>query len=920
MPSENFIVYGKEPAGLTVDLIGGKGVNLALLQASGQPVPVWYGLTTQFMFHVMDAELKKTIKERLASISPDEQPEILGRQLAEIRGMITDLRISEESATMIDQAHSRVIPGNAYFSVRSSAVDEDSAGTSFAGLHDSFLFIRDFDDLLLKIRKVWASAYNERAILYRLKNGIGLSDIRIGVIVQHMVEAAISGIMFTANPNNGNVQEVLISSLYGAGEGIVSTGLEADLYTYNKQDGRVHEEIVPKEEQLVFDSDMKAGLKKIPVIQELRDRSSLNGEMVFEIARAGLAIEKYFETPQDIEFSIDRNGSLYILQTRPITTVEEVGPAAGNRLIWDNSNIIESYSGPTSPMTFSFIRHAYTIVYHCFSEVMGINAATVKQNRHVFENMLGLINGQVYYNIVNWYRLVKLFPGFNYNKAFMESMMGLEDKVNIEDEEDDTEVSPVQKYLVELPKLLKLITRSVYNFWRIEKLVQEFDDHFNTHYSRWDRLDFDSMPPHELMDIYRDMEDRLLWNWKTPIINDFYVMIYYGVLKKLCSSWCNDDAGSLQNDLICGEGDIESTRPTKMLMKISRFVKSDPDLAGLFENNSPQDLADIIPASGEYREVADRVSLYLDKYGFRCINELKLEEPSLRETPEFVYQIIQNYLRMEDENALQPELMEERELKIRKEAEQNAAEAIGHGLLSPLKNILFKRVLRNARRGVKNRENMRFARTKIYGMLRELLNALGKRLAGEKIIPDPHDIYFLTIEEVWDYIKGTAVTVNLKGLIALRKEEFSLYKSDDAPVIDDHFETYGIVYHRNLFQKMATIGEPGNIEDGGLNGTGCSPGEVTGRVKVVKSPRDNLQLNGEILVAGRTDPGWVPLYPAVSGILIERGSILSHSAIVAREMGIPTIVGIPGLMVTLQDGQVVTMNGTTGEVVVSDEG
>ncbi|MEN8142123.1 MAG: PEP/pyruvate-binding domain-containing protein [Thermodesulfobacteriota bacterium] len=910
MMSELFFVDQNNISQASPLLIGGKGYNLARLGEAGQNVPGWYGITTRFQRRVFEeSNLYPIIRKAMASLNVDDQPATIDGKLGPLKDAILGLEFSPEVEKELLKQHHAVINNESCFSVRSSAIDEDSGEASFAGLHDSFLFVKA-EGLLDKIRMTWASAFNTRAIVFRLKHEISLEGISLAVVVQRMVEAEVSGIIFTANPNNGNIQEVLISSLFGAGEGIVSAGLDADLFTYSKQFGDYATDVTGKNEQLVFDRKNGTGLTRTVVPEGRRKQASLNDGQIRDIARAAMEIENYFRKPQDIEFSIDQAGHLYILQARPVTTVAEYGPAVGNRIIWDNSNIIESYSGPTSPMTFSFIRHAYTIVYHCFSQVMGIAPQEVHKNRHVFENMLGLINGQVYYNIINWYKLVRLFPGFHYNKSFMESMMGLKDKVDLED--NAPAAGWGRRYFIELPKLLSLLFRSLRNFSRMKRLVAEFGAHFDHHFNNWSARNFDTMPPHELMKIYRDMEDKLLWNWKTPIINDFYVMIYYGALKACCQKWCRDESGSLQNDLICGEGDIESTKPTKMLMLIAQRIKDNRHHLGLFLNHTPEELAKIIPEDPQFRVISEQISSCLDQYGFRCINELKLEEPSLRETPEFVYQMIQNYLRMENDDALNPQLMEEREKQIRMGAEQKAFMVIGEGWnLYPRKTI-FKWILGNARLGVKNRENMRFARTKIYGLLRELINAAGKHFAREEIILDPRDIYYLTIDEIWDYVKGTAVTTDLKGLVELRKSEFSQYRSEEAAEIADHFETYGLAYHKNLFRNYSPSPEESSEE--GLRGTGCCPGEVIGRVRIVRSPKDNLTLNGEILVAARTDPGWVPLYPAVSGILIERGSILSHSAIVAREMGIPTIVGIPNLIKSLEDGQEVCMNGTTGIV------
>lgn len=899
------VVAGAGEALADPTILGGKTANLARLESLGLPVPPWYAVTTR-AFEQALGELRARIADRLA---PGDDR----RASEEIRGWIAALPLPAGLAEEIERAHAARIPAGAYVAVRSSAAGEDAAGESFAGLHDSFLYVKGRDRLLDAVRRVWASAYNERALAYRRAKGISLDAIAVAVVVQEMVDARASGVLFTANPNDGNVHQIVVSALWGAGEGLVSVGLDADTFTVDKETLAVEERLADKAERMILDEAAGGGLIRTAVPPELRERSSLEPSQLQELARLGLAVERHYRRPQDIEFAIGQDGRLYLLQARPVTTVEEVGPAAGNRLIWDNSNIIESYSGVTSPMTFSFIRRAYSIVYHCFAEVMGIDARTVRANRDVFDNMLGLFRGQVYYNLLNWYRLVRLFPGFNYNKSFMESMMGVREGLQSADEPPP--VSGLRRYTVELPALLRLVGRSVRNFLGIRTIVGDFERHFREHYGRWSALDFRQMAPHELAALYREMEEKLLWQWKAPIVNDFFVMVFYGTLKKLCSSWCGDEAGSLQNDLIVGEGGIESTEPTRMLLRLAGEAREIPELRALLLERPPEELARTIPSDPRFAAFAAEIRRYLDLYGFRGVNELKLEEPSVKDRPAFLYQILRNYL-TGDPAVLDTSALAGREQRIRKEAEERAFAAVRakKGLLP--RAAIFRWVLGNARLGVKNRENMRFARTRIYGLLRELLRAVGEQFEAEGLLDASSDIFYLTIDEVWDFIRGRAITTDLRGLAALRKAEFDAYRREADKMPADRFETFGLPYHRNRLQgrpRPAAIGE-----DGLLRGIGCSPGVVTGPVKVVRTPSEDARLDGEILVAERTDPGWVPLYPSVAGVLIERGSILSHSAIVAREMGIPTIVGIAGLLDTLETGQQVTMDGAAGTVRIEE--
>jgi pyruvate,water dikinase len=894
--------------------VGGKAANLARLEDLGLPVPPWCVIPIDaFEAALAPAGLRPKIAARLGAVASDED---LRRASEEIRSWIlgTDLPAGLEEA--LEAALRERLTADldeAYLAVRSSAAGEDAAGESFAGLHDSFLFLHGGDQVFAAIRKVWASAYNERALAYRRAKGIpldGIAGIAVAVVIQQMIEAETSGVLFTADPNTGSVHEIVISSLWGAGEGLVSAGLDADTFVIDKETLAVTEHLAAKEERLVLDRAAGGGLLREDVPADSRERSSLQPATVKALAEDGLRIERFYRRPQDIEFAVDFQGRRWILQARPVTTVEEAGPAAGNLLLWDNSNIIESYSGVTSPMTFSFIRRAYSIVYHCFAEVMGISPAVVRANREVFGNMLGLFRGQVYYNLFNWYRLVRLFPGYNYNKAFMESMMGVRESARMKEE-----AAPVptafQRYFVDLPALLRMVGRSVLNFLRIRRIVGDFQSYFREHYGRWSALDFRTMPPHELEALYREMEEKLLWEWKAPIINDFFVMVFYGTLKKLCASWCGDAAGSLQNDLICGEGGIESTEPAKRLIALAALARQNPELRDLLLTAPPEELARTLPADPRFPDFAEGMRQYLVLYGFRGMNELKLEEPAVRDRPAFLYQVIRNYL-AGDLASLDLAAQEHREQDIRRQAEERAFVALRKAPGAWWKVPVFRRVLGNARLGVKNRENLRFARTRIYGLLRDLLHAVGGHLAAEGILDREDDIFDLTLDEVWDYTKGRAVTTDLRALAALRRREFDAYRSEADRFPADRFETFGLPYHRNRFQGRPQ--PPAVAEDGTLRGTGCSPGIVTGTVKVIRTPREDVSLNGEILVAERTDPGWVPLYPSVSGLLIERGSILSHSAIVAREMGIPTIVGIPGLVATLQTGQTVTMDGGAGVV------
>ncbi|MBO9540276.1 phosphoenolpyruvate synthase [bacterium] len=874
--------------------LGGKALNLRALSAQGLPVPPWAIVPTSMFKRFMAASGLEAVIRTLVAGLDFEKPDAARTASETIRRLFDSSEIPEAMTRELKRAYKDQFAPETYVAVRSSAVGEDGAKDSFAGQMDSFLFVKGTEAVLKSIKRCWASAYSERAIAYRHLKGLDPVKAEVAVIVQEMVPADVSGVMFTADPLTGDRDTVVINGTYGLGEGIVSGALDTDSFTVNKKTKHLTTETVNKPKKIAFASRRGHGTYEANVAAEQQDIPCLTDEQAQALANWGMKVEAHFGKPQDIEWAI-ANDRIYILQARPITNLKVPQTTVGKEIIWDNSNITESYSGVTSPLTFSFASHAYNIVYNQVSAVLGIPEETIKANEQTYRNLLGLVRGRVFYNLGNWYQMTSLLPGFNYNKGFMDQMMGVKEKADYQKGE---------KNYSELPKLLYVCWRLLDNYRRIDKSVAWFQGNFERAYAHYKTYDWKAMRPDEIKVAFHDLEQKLLWQWKAPILTDISAMVFYGVLKKLCVGWCGDETGSLQNDLLCGEGEIESTEPTKAIMRMALAARADEALRAFFESNHEREIWGLLQQDDRFPTMRAQVQDFLDKYGYRCMNELKLEEKNLKEDPSFVFAMVKNYLKMP---SLDIAAMEANEKRIRTEAETLVRQKLGG---NPLKHAFFNWVLMNARRHVKNRENMRFARTKIFGLLRDMFQSIGRTFAGWDLLDDAQDVFYLNLDEIWGFIQGTATSTNLRGLAALRKEEFARYRAEE---IDDRFKSYGTVHFANHF-----VGEQpedqGESDPNVLKGISCCPGVVKEKVRVIRSPEDDMRLNGEILVAERTDPGWVPLYPAASGLLIERGSILSHSAIVARELGLPTIVGIKGLTRRVQDGQVVEMDARQGTV------
>lgn len=877
MKNIKYVVYSTDKNDLSSDIIGGKALGLHELQQIDCNIPKWATITTGFFNNVKN---KHPLLTKLIKNKDDDG----------IRNYIDSISFNNDEQDILKTVWDKISNNEkTSIAVRSSASDEDNQKHSFAGQMDSFLHIKSFNDYLIAIRKCWSSIFSKRAISYRTKNNLDIWNVQIAVIVQQMILSDTSGIIFTANPITNNLNEMLITSGYGLGEGLVSGILDADTYVLNENGQVLKKQLIKKQKKLIPDKNGGTFLKETTINEQ--DKSSLSLKQLDIIHKLAKQAEKIKKVPLDIEFSI-HNDKIYLLQARPITSLKKKEKIN----IWDNSNIVESYSGVTTPLTFSFIKKAYYAVYHQFCETIGINNKAIFKNRWILKNMLGLISGRVYYNLLNWYKLVSLMPGFKYNKSFMEQMMGLQ--IIKDPEIQNISISKSNKYFIQLPKLIKVGIKMISAHFKLPKQINTFFSNFNKTYDYYSNLDYSTKTPYEIMSIYRILEDEILWKWKSPITNDFESMIFYGILKKLTISWGIDSTGSLHNDLLRGKGNIISTDLINSLTQIAEAINKNVDLKNNFLNKSPEEALFVLKNDKNYCDINTKFSSYLKNYGVRCINEMKLESIPIKDDPVFCISMIQNYLRNNIGN-----------IKPHKKEEKNAIKKAENHInkkLNPIKRTIYKWVLNNCKNSIKNRENQRFARSQAYNLVRTLIRSIGKQWEEKKIINNINDIFFLELDEIWSYIEGTSTCINVKDLIEIRKQEFDQYQLENP---DDHIETEGEVYYNNLFKKDIDE-QNSNI----IKGLGCCSGIIKKEVKVVFSPDKNLILNNEIMVAKQTDPGWGILFPSISGLIIEKASMLSHSAIVAREMGIPAVIGVKNATKILSSGDIVELDGAKGTI------
>lgn len=879
---------------------GGKGFNLYQMTQNGFQVPEWTVFGKRFYKKYIDIlGLDESIEKVIQELESGKISASIAEKL--IQDLFLNSKTPEFLIEALTEALKQFPKDTKVYSVRSSASDEDGTAHSFAGQLSSYLYISDFDEILLSIKKCWASGFTERGLIYRIKNKIPLSGVQVSVVLQKMIDPDQSGVLFTCDPVAQRVDQYVVSSVHGVGEGLVSGALPADSFWLEASSGKkIKEDIVDKK------SAMKKGLSGHTRLVDLdpskQMQASLDESQLKQLWELGKQIYNHFQKPQDIEWAFE-NGTLYVLQTRPVTHLEN--DLVGYPNLWDNSNIIESYGGLTLPLSFSFALRNYKNVYVQFCEVLNVPSRIIKEMDSYLSYMLGSINGRVYYNLFNWYKLVGVLPGFKQNRQFMETMMGVSESLT---DEIADRIKPHPSWDTLAGRIRKTITGVSFFKYHltIQTMVDEFLETFQKDYHKYRSLNLKTMRGDQLIQVYSELEVNMLGRWKAPIINDFLCMVHFGLLRKLTLSWLHQFDSTIQNDLLSNEGGLESAEPMKALKKMTLMVMKNVELRKLVEETEASDLFEAINQS-QYAEFFYEIKKYLEKFGFRCMSEMKLEEIDLNTDPTYLFVCIKNYLKS---NTIE-QLEAEEESRIRQIAEEKVAKELGG-----FKKGFYFWVLKHARKAVKNRENTRFARTRIYGLARNIFQYIGEELAGINALNHSRDVFWLTIEEVFGVYNGTLPSYDLNSLVDIRKKSYQGFEASPDPRI----MTRGPVYWRNQFIKEVEVPNYEG-EDCDLKGIPCCPGVIEGEVKYISSPQDNLDLNGEILVADRTDPGWVPLYPSIRGLLVERGSLLSHSAIVAREMGIPTIVSIPGLTKKLKSGMRVRFDGKAGTIkILTSEG
>jgi pyruvate,water dikinase len=879
--------------GLSAETAGGKASNLWRLQDAGLPVPAWFCITAD-VFHRALGPIAHDIDSLLAEFQGIDSSNLSAQRLVakRIAERLKRSRLGPNDVAELYRRFDSLFISGALVAVRSSAIGEDSAKDSFAGQMDTYLFVPR-EALVERVLACFASAFSERALLYRLHRAADIKTIRAAVIVQQMVEPRVGGVMFTANPTNGDGGEIVVSAGFGLGEGIVGALVETDTYFLDFETGAAREqEIAGKHSQIVFDRERGSGTRMIGVSAEVSNAPALSPRQLAALSALGRKVQALFRSPQDIEWAIDTSDLIFLLQSRPITTL-----SGEHENIFDNANVVESYPGLSTPLSFSYARAGYEACFGQSLRMVGMPETTIQQNAQVHQNLVALLNGRIYYNLSNWYGLFSN-AGFEWMLPAWERALGLPRHY----------VRKPQRTLAQRRANLRVWLHFAWRFFRAKRDVTAFLRQFAEMQATFRSHDLNAMEAHQLLDLHDHLARGIRRPYGVSILNDSFTQQLYALLGRLIARFRLGDASALRNELLCGERGMESVEPVRSGLELARSIKSDRRLLALFQDgNDIEAIWRAIHADPQFVGFRDQLAVHLERYGDRTLHELKLESPLAEENPAFVVAILRNYLR----GGQDVDSMEQHEQEIRGQAEQSVRQRLRR---HPLRGWVFRWVLRRVRQGIKDRENLRLARSRFFGMSKRIYRAVENLFVEKRLLENRDDIFFLSEEEIAGVVRGHSLTQDLQQLVALRKHEYQRFQAMPLP---PRAVSRGIVsaYFRDTKFARSAEGEGET-----LHGQGCSPGRVVGKAKVVMDPAGDLDIRGEILVAPMTDPGWVFLMVASKGLISEKGSLLSHTAIIGRELGIPTIVGVKNATRLIADGQTIEMDGAAGTVrIIQDQ-
>ena len=852
-------------------VVGGKGANLGeLSKIEGIRVPDGFCISTEAFKRIIgETSSINELLDQLSLLKVEDRDKV-GELSGEIRRVIEGVAIPQDINEEITRRLSRLDEKNAY-AVRSSATAEDLPTASFAGQQDTYLNIIGKEAILKHISKCWASLFTDRAVIYRMQNRFDHSQVYLSVIVQRMVFPQASGILFTADPITSNRKLLTIDASFGLGEALVSGLVSADCYKVQEEE--IVDKMIASKKLAIY--GLKEGRTETQQIDPDQQKTqTLTEQQILQLARIGRQIEAYFGCPQDIEWCLV-DDTFYIVQSRPITTLYPI-PEANDQEnhVYVSVGHQQMMTDPMKPLGMSIFQltsfgprfkaggRLFVDVTHMLASPDSRETLLDNMGQHdplIKDALMAIVERE--YFIKPLPNDKKEVPGKS-NKGM--SAAGSQAQI----ENDPTVVSDLIK--------------------RSQTSIEELKQNIQTK-SGSDLFDF-------ILEDIQQLKKFLFGPQSLGVIMDAIN----------ASSWINE-----KMDEWLGEKNVADTLSQSVpnnitsemgldLLDVADVIRPYPEVIDYLQHVKDDNFLDELVKFDGGQETQDAIYAYLNKYGMRCAGEIDITKTRWSEKPTTLVPMILSNIKKHGPNASNRKFEQGRQEALKKEQE----------LLDRLRQLPdgeqkakeTKRMIDLIRNFIGYREYPKYGMVNRYFVYKQALLKEAEQLVQANVIHEKEDIYYLTFEELREVVRTNKLDYQI---ISKRKDEYKLYEKLTSPrVITSDGEIIAGEYKRENLPAEAIVGLP------------VSSGVIEGRARVILSMEDADLEDGDILVTSFTDPSWTPLFVSIKGLVTEVGGLMTHGAVIAREYGLPAVVGVENATKLIKDGQRIRVHGTEGYIEI----
>jgi len=899
----------------TLEAVGGKALNLAKLTAAGFPVPPGFFIPTSSYHHFLAQNNLATSIENTLRDLDTTSPEALNAASTVIREGFAEGEVSGELIAALEAGWRWL--GAQAVAVRSSATAEDLPGLSFAGQQDTFLNVVGVEALLKAVVGCWSSLWTGRAIGYRARNSISHLDTSLSVIVQTMVQSTSSGVMFTANPLTGLRSEIVIDAALGLGEALVGGHVEPDHYIVDVTSLRGREAGDPAYREVGITSK-SLGSKSVVVTAaegggvayqevEASQQQAIPDDIILQLANTGKQIEALYKFPQDIEWAYEAllregdmpgmDGKIHILQSRPITSLfpipEDMEPEPLQVMF--SFGAVQGILDPWTPLGKDAIRLIFAGGASQFGfEVNHETQGVIKfAGERLWGNITPVLRHPVGVKVVP-----KIFPVIE--PGSLEAIQRLISEPSLGAGEGRLRFSTFRRMGKFAVRMMRRILPLAH---KPEGQADRIKHKYEAEIARFQ--DENRCPPGGERSLKQDMAlFRGIYDSFIYAIPEILPPVLVGLLPLVMLNKFSKEltgSGDLALEITRGISHNVTTEMDLALWGTAQCIREDEYARNHFDGKIAGELV------GEYLQGAlpetaqSAISGFLEQYGMRGVGELDIGCPRWREDPTPIIQVLLSYLKIEAES-MAPDAVFMRGTQAAEEAMAMLEAAARKTFLGGIKSGIIRAAARRVRALAGMRESPKFFIIKKMDIIRRRLLERGAQLVVESVLEQPDDVFFLYLNELEGLAEGR--TRDWRALVDERRSLYNWEKRrSQIPRL--------LLSDGRAFYEGIVAGDQG--EDI-LIGSPVSPGVTSGNVRVILDPHQANLVPGEILVCPGTDPAWTPLFLAAGGLVMEVGGMMTHGAIIAREYGIPAVVGVDRATTRLVNGQKISVDGSTGEI------